>query len=516
MPAALDNLKHIVVLMMENRSFDHMLGYLKAQIPAIDGLTGAESNPDTTGVHATVQPRAEYQSQLDPDPGHHFEDVHLQIFGDVPGGPMMQGFIKSYYQKQQNVEHSRQIMYAFPPEKLPILTTLARKYAVFNAWFSSLPGPTIPNRAFAHFGTSFGKVDNSIFYIGAKYPAIYSRMLTAGRTSKVYYYDEQSSTISLAFLLKDQPKLFGTFEDFQDDCKNDRLPDYSFLEPNYSDHDVDDGEAVASDQHPDHNVMAGEGFIKEVYEAIRNNPVWESTALLIVYDEHGGIYDHVTPPACTPDEFQDAGTGFQFDRLGVRVPAVLVSPWVPEGTIVPGHRVFDHASIPATVTEHFIGSWDARSPREKSANTFLDILSLGAARNDVANFDAASAAPPKMLAAKPGMIPTLRAEAASVKAVMNSAPVPGAANPQRPLSKDSLLWDHVLHLHDVEMTLPREKQTQVYLGSIRTEADAGAYIEKVTRLLRAWGSKHPPRILQPKGRQPKTSKPRPKTTRRKK
>jgi phospholipase C len=136
----------------------------------------------------------------------------------------------------------------------------------------------------------------------------------------------------------------------------------------------DVGAILASDQHPDHHVQEGERFIAAVYNAIHGNAaLWESTALLITYDEHGGIYDHVPPPACTPDGFvaqpQDTGTGkpFFFDRLGVRVPAVLVSPWVPQGTVVPIHRVFEHASIPATVTDFFIGDYKERSPREKAA-----------------------------------------------------------------------------------------------------------------------------------------------------
>lgn len=385
MPAGIDQLKHIVVLMMENRSFDHMLGYLKAQDPRIDGVTGAETNPDTTGAPAPVKPLAQYQSQLQPDPGHHFEDVKIQLYGDPPGGPTMQGFVKAYFQKRQDVNHSREIMYCFPPEKVPVLTTLARKYCVFNRWFSSLPGPTIPNRAFAHFGTSFGKVDMDLFYVGVKYPTIYQRMLNENRTAKIYYYDQ---TLGMAFILQSQPQIFGTFSQFQADCQSGNLPDYSFIEPNYADHTDDNGAMLASDQHPDHNILAGEEFIASVYMAILNNEeLWKSTMLLIVYDEHGGIYDHVAPPACTSDGYSakpDAtGTGvsFDFDRLGVRVPAILVSPYIAKGTVVPGTedpargRIFEHASIPGTVTDFFLAGDVKRTVREKNASMFLDLLS---------------------------------------------------------------------------------------------------------------------------------------------
>jgi len=388
-------LKHVVVLMMENRSFDHMLGALKEQNPAIDGLTGHETNPDTTGVPAPVQPLAEYQSQLDPDPNHHFAAVNLQIFGDPAKGPpalqpTMQGFVKSYYNQQHNVAQSRKILYYFTPDKLPVLTTLATEYAVFNRWFASIPGPTICNRAFAHYGTSFGQVSMNLFYVGKKYKSIYDRMLAAGHTVKLFYYDQSSSTMEVVNLLQNQPSLFGTFNDFLRACDQNALPDYSFIEPNYTDHDALDGsgEAIASDQHPDHDVRSGEQFIATVYNKIRENPaLWASTALLIVYDEHGGIYDHVPPPACTPDApfvAQPSATGtpdpFYFDRLGVRVPAVLVSPWVKRGSVI--NDVFEHASIPATISDYFLGDYTQRSKRELAANTFLGYLDQPAVRPD--------------------------------------------------------------------------------------------------------------------------------------
>ena len=390
MSAGLDNLKHVVVLMMENRSFDHMLGALHAEDARINGLAGNETNPDTTNEPAQVAPQAEFQSQLDPDPDHSFPAVQKQLFFGTPVPPAvaaMQGFVQSYWDQQHNVAHSHKIMYYFAPGKLPVLHALAQSYAVFNGWFSSIPGPTVCNRAFAHYGTSFGQVNLDIFYVKDASESIYERMLAAGRTTKLYYFDPSSSTQEVVNLLKNQPQIFGTYQQFLEDCKNNALPDYSFVEPNYSDHPGDDGgELLASDQHPDHDVQAGEVFIASIYDAIRQNPdLWQSTALLITYDEHGGIYDHVPPPACIPDGFHAplADTNnmpFAFDRLGVRVPSILVSPWIAKGTVVPGPedpangRVFEHASIPATITQHFIGNYDNRTPREKAAQTFLDLL----------------------------------------------------------------------------------------------------------------------------------------------
>jgi len=394
--------------MMENRSFDHMLGSLKAVDPRIDGVTDQLSNPDTTGAPVKPQPLAEFQGQLDPDPDHHFPAVDLQIFGGDKSPNRvanMQGFVKSYFNQQRDVGHSQKIMYYFAQNQLPVLTTLALEFAVFNRWFASIPGPTICNRAFAHYGTSFGRVDMNPIYVNEPFKNIYDRLINAHpkHTAKLYYYDTTSSTMEVANLLQNQPELFGTYEQFLGDCSNGNLPDYAFIEPNYSDHDSDSGEEVANDQHPDHNIQAGELFIASVYNAIKQNPnLWQSTALLVVYDEHGGIYDHVVPPACTPDQFtasaNDTGTGqpFAFDRLGVRVPAILISPWIPKGTVV--DRTFDHASIPATITKFFLGDYSPRSPRETSADVFIEpnaqpadatrnLLSLATMRTDCPDFD---------------------------------------------------------------------------------------------------------------------------------
>jgi phospholipase C len=408
MATGLDQLEHIVVLMMENRSFDHMLGSLKTVNPAIDGYIDSDpfTNPDANNNAVKPQALAEFQGQLNPDPDHHFPAVDVQIYGSQTGNGRvanMQGFVTSYYHQRQDVGHSQKIMHYFKQTDLPVLTTLALQFAVFNRWFASIPGPTICNRAFAHYGTSFGRVDMDPFDVIEPIKSIYTRLVTATpkHSAKVYYYDTSSSTMEVANLLQHQTEVFGTYPQFLSDCNKGLLPDYSFVEPNYSDHDTDEGEEVASDQHPDHDVQAGEQLIAEAYMHIKNGRNWANTALLVVYDEHGGIFDHVVPPVCKPDKFHstqvDPGTGqpFQFDRLGVRVPAILISPWIPRGTVV--DRVFDHASIPATISKFFLGGSPDVSPREANADVFIEpnngqgnlannLLSLDAMRNDCPTF----------------------------------------------------------------------------------------------------------------------------------
>jgi phospholipase C len=153
-------LKHIVVLMMENRSFDHMLGAMKKNDARIDGLNGNESNPDMNGQPVQVLAKADFQGQLPHDPDHHFPGTDLQIFGGRQGSGQaanMQGFVKSYFTQTNDNKLAREIMYYFTPDKLPVLTTLAKEFALFNSWFSSIPGPTICNRRSATTGRRSGK-----------------------------------------------------------------------------------------------------------------------------------------------------------------------------------------------------------------------------------------------------------------------------------------------------------------------------------------------------------------------
>jgi len=176
---------------------------------------------------------------------------------------------------------------------------------------------------------------------------------------------------------------FGLYRDFVNDCRNNALPDYAFIEPPYV--DQDDG-TLAADHHPDSFVLAGDRFIRNVYEAIRScDEVWRSTLFLIVWDEHGGIFDHVPPPTLPyGDSFRSRG--FSFNRLGVRVPAIVVSPYVTPSV---SHALFEHASIPATVTQQFIGPPDTSAwyRREQSAPTLQQLLTDMAPRMERPDFD---------------------------------------------------------------------------------------------------------------------------------
>jgi phospholipase C len=380
MPAGLDNLKHIVVLMLENRSFDHMLGWLQAPDYQIDGVDGSEKNRDSTGEPVAVTRNAAYSGDYDPDVAHDFMDVTEQIFGTKTpapdAAPAMSGFVTNYGAVSGSVSKSHAVMKCFDPSKLPVITSLAQNFAVCTRWFSSIPGPTLPNRAYAHAATSVGHVDMTINW-WKESKTIYELLVDHGHTAKIYYTD---ATMALTFggMLARQSLFFvPDFEQFFRDCKSNNLPEYSFLEPRYNPAGGGDPRE-ASDQHPDHDVQAGEDLLHDVFKAITSNSeTWKSTLLVITYDEHGGLYDHVPPPdAVPPDAKTSADPPFDFSRLGVRVPAVLVSPWIEAGTII-SDTVFDHSSLIATARRVFLGEgWENTflTERDRAAKTFEGVL----------------------------------------------------------------------------------------------------------------------------------------------
>jgi phospholipase C len=351
-------IEHLVVLMLENRSFDHMLGFLRKPGYAIDGLTGTESNPSADhGPDIRVSADAVAAGDLNPDPSHEFEDVNVQLFGTptpVQGAaPTMQGFVRNYATVDGTSRHGTSIMKCFAPSNLAILSTLATQYAVCDRWFSSVPGPTIPNRMFAHAGTSLNRViaDPDLGSLRTIFEVMDTDPAFRAVDYRIYHHDGFTLLLTVNHMVEDQHG-FRDYNRFAHDCAHGDLPAYTFIEPRYANDSRDGDFFAANDQHPDHDVIEGERLVRDVYHAIRSNTkIWHSTLLVIVYDEHGGIYDHVPPPDIPATGDPSVDSTFAFDRLGLRVPAVLVSPYIAPGTIV-SHQ-FEHASIVATVRRLF-------------------------------------------------------------------------------------------------------------------------------------------------------------------
>jgi phospholipase C len=361
------DLAHVVVLMLENRSFDSMLGKLRDTASEFDGLTGNESNvwhradggqpvsvwndPGMTPATATIP---------DPDPGEKFTDIAVQLHGLHQDAPMG-GFVDNYM--RQPPAHAaydpRAVMHYFAPGQVPVLSELATAFGVSDHWFASAPCQTWPNRFFAHCGTAGGWVNNAPARFPYEMPTVFNLLEAAGQNWRVYFQDIPQAA-ALSRLWPDAERHFRRFNSFADDAAKGALPAYSFVEPRYFT-DVLLG-TIPDDQHPPHAIGYGEQLIASVYNAVRGGPHWRQTLLLITYDEHGGCYDHVVPPAATPPggPYPD---GFAFDRFGARVPAVIVSPHMQAARIIrpSGPVPFDHTSIIATLRRRFsLGSLTAR------------------------------------------------------------------------------------------------------------------------------------------------------------
>jgi phospholipase C len=396
----LASVDHVVVLMLENRSFDHMLGFLypgnvSPTGQPFDGLTGTESNPGSNGQPVTVfrieptTPNAYYMPGA--DPGEGYMATNDQLYGSDQGpasagqAASCQGYVTNYAYtlgwettEKWAIEAGTtegDIMGCFTPEALPVLSALARGYAVCDQWFSSVPTETLPNRAFACAATSQGHMDDKTHTFSS--PTIFGLLDAAGQAWAVYGYDAEPLTKDTFTQISTAPaSRFGKFTDFQAAAAAGTLPAYTFLEPSWG--------SSGNSQHPNYDVALGEQLIHDVYEALRAGPGWPGTLLVITYDEHGGCYDHVPPPwgAVPPDA--DAGEfGFGFDRFGVRVPTVLVSPLIAPGTVYrapAGGTPLDHTSVLKTVEQRW--NLPALNARDAAAPGFGDVLTLTAPRTD--------------------------------------------------------------------------------------------------------------------------------------
>jgi phospholipase C len=392
---AASRIEHVVVLMLENRSFDSMLGALYPKSEMFDGLSGDESNPLRSPDGTVQSVRVWNDTSLSasaacipsPDPGELFTDMNTQIFGDSNGRgeATMSGFVENFMkQPSDRPPNPRDIMHYFTPAQTPALSGLARSFAVSDRWFAAAPCETWPNRYFTHCGTAGGYVNNRRSRFPHRWPrgmkTIFRRLERAGRSWKVYFHDlPQAAT--LTDLWSRIPTHFCLFEEeFEKHAAQGRLANYIFIEPRYYPNPILG--KLPNDQHPPHNILYGEQLIATIYNALRRAPTWDRTLFVITYDEHGGCYDHVPPPAAVSPggRFFD---GFAFDRYGVRVPTVIVSPFIPAGTIArppSGSPPFDHCSIIATLEEAFdLGA--PMTPRVGAAPSLLSLLTLTSPSN---------------------------------------------------------------------------------------------------------------------------------------
>jgi phospholipase C len=553
-------IKHVFVLVLENRSFDHMLGASTGTVDenggihpgtGVDAVTGQPTTVNaavdqTNAQNGTVfQVRAGAPFVMPVDPPHEFCDVQLQLAStSISGNPAddkcgysgayppltMAGFVESYYNQATldaaNPDPTEQqagraaladldaVMASLTQAQVPVLSTLVSQFAVCDQWYSALPGPTWPNRFFLHAATS-GGLDHSpssweagISYLdGYKFEngTIYDALDVHGIGWSVYHGDDLPQILALHGM--NPVTVLNHFHDLSDLAADLQDPDFSatyvFIEPNYG-HVLTEGGnfQCGNSQHPIDDVTRGEALIKYVYESIRQSPNWESSLFVITYDEHGGFYDHVSPPpAAPPGDIIDPANnvhGFRFDQQGVRVPAVIVSPWIAlaqaggHGTQTCNlidHTRYDHGSLLATI-ERLYGL-PPLTARDTEANDLIHLLSVPAGRDAPLTLPnpadsgftcgdeqpTARAAPLRTATVTRG---TERSEFGRQGEIANAA-----AAEARPITATLRGFVEIAAIQDARLNPAELKRVARRVRTIRTLGEAHAYMAEVTAQLHA-------------------------------
>jgi len=475
-------IERIFVLALENRSFDHMLGFSgiqgtdpKTGAPtSINGLAGAQwSNPNQPDGYVLAQPGAPF-AITDKGPDHEFPAVQEQLYGpDLMYFPTPKnlGFVSSY--RKIGAADPGGIMKCFAPEQLPVLTTLATQFAVCDQYHSSLPGPTWPNRFFLHAATSGGRTDSPAATRIAEADTVYGfqfkegtifdlldRNYPGGGGSWCIYEGDEFPQAWGLYGMGSHSDRFIHFGEFGSDLlKSGWGPKYIFIEPSYG-HVLSDYKGGTS-QHPLDDVTSGERLLKNVYEAIRNSSYWETSLLIVTYDEHGGFYDHVIPPASVPPgdtALADNDHQFPFTQLGYRVPALIISPFIPAGTV--DHSLYDHSSVPATVEKVFTPGQHL-TDRDAQANTFTELLSLSSPRTTDAQ--------------APTRLPEPARSGVPPAPALAPPPLKGAA----PLDDTQAAFLHVAMLRHTFLEGGKKNEIRKRVGLIKTQQDAHLYMEEV-------------------------------------
>jgi phospholipase C len=389
--AALDEIQTIVVLMLENRSFDNVLGHLRhrryGNRTEIDGI-----DPASAVAYANFFENQEYQPfgwrddrKFTHDLPHDRRLIALQL-DVVNEQPTMGGFVNSYVEFTQSRVTKPPPMGFLTPLWVPMSGLLAEEYLVCNRWFSPLPTGTQPNRAVAFSGSSL--IEDNVIGTIPHEELVFDWLNRNGVRWRVYYH-------GIPFFL-----LFGCFDELVGgnfrkidhlaaDVANEppgEAPQVIFIEPEYEDSPIHLG-YDPNDNHPPLPIGPGEGLLRSVYSALTSKPEkWARTLLLVTYDEHGGFFDHVPPPRVRTAPPPGARFANAFETLGVRVPTLVASPWVSRRSVHDG--LFDHTSILQLLAEKFAGAPTAYSDsvNDRRAQGILSasaLLDLDVPRADV-------------------------------------------------------------------------------------------------------------------------------------
>ena len=339
-PPADSGIDHIVLVMMENRSFDHFLGWL----PGADGRQRGLSFLDPNGVSHRTYHLRNYQGCGHPGPGHSYQDGRVQLNGGA-----CDGWLRSTGSDIYAIGYYGSADLAFYGQAAPYWTT-------FDRYFAATMGPTQPNRFYQHSAQS-DRIRNST--VIATMPTIWDRLTAAGIPAAYYYTD-------VPFLAHYGDKYMAitrAYPDFLADCAAGTLPAVSFVDPKF----LYGGQGTSADDHPHADIRAGQSFLDQVYDAVTSSPNWARTVLVVNYDEWGGFFDHVAPDTA-PD------VNPKWGLRGFRVPCLVVSPLARRGHVA--HGVFDHTSVLSMIEWRW--GLAALTPRDADANNLATVLDFAA------------------------------------------------------------------------------------------------------------------------------------------
>jgi phospholipase C len=309
-----------VVLMMENRSFDHYLGWLPGADGHQDGLSYVTKEGQTVATHRLAP---DFQGCAFNDPDHSWDGGRTQVNGGA-----MDGFLRSGDNDEFSVGY-------YTKDDLPFIPAAAQAFTTYDRFFCSLLASTFPNREYMHAAQSYGKRDNS-FPSGTGFPdtTIFAALKAKGVDSHYFYNDLPVAALWGQAGLDRSSRV----EDYYARCAAGTLPPLSFVDPSF----LNEGGGTSGDEHPHGDVRTGQAFMADVVHAFMESPQWKRGALFVVYDEWGGFFDHVVPPK-VPDIRESRVNSEDYGQMGIRIPAVAVSPWARRGFV--SHDIYGFESI---------------------------------------------------------------------------------------------------------------------------------------------------------------------------
>jgi phospholipase C len=342
-------IKHIVVAMMENRSFDHLLGWL----PGADGRQAGLVYTDSQGTaHETYPLAPDFQGCGHPDPDHSYDGARVEYDGGLCDGWLRAGSNDIY-----------SIGY-YTQDDLPFLGQAALDWTVCDRYFASILGPTYPNRIYQHAAVT-DRLDDSVSL--STLPTIWDRLAQAGLRGRYYFNDVPF----IALWGTKYASITRTYDQFLQDCASGDLPEVSFVDPPFYSEDA----GTSSDDHPHGDIRAGESWLYETYRAVTTGRDWKHTVLVINFDEWGGFFEHV-PPSQAPD------VDPAFALRGFRVPCMIVSPFSAPGAIA--HGVYDHTSVLKMIEWRW--GLQPLSVRDAAANNLAEALDFSRVRHDIPDY----------------------------------------------------------------------------------------------------------------------------------